>query len=137
MKRWLHANLESRDLSACGKNALVRRVKYALSRLDCYMPGDTRPGKLESRGRNVRSILQGLQDTSSESLSPFTLCLSVVYTRARAYAWHVHAWLPVRSELPPYRLAFISDSLLGCRDCVSTLTVRSQTSITYYTRKKK
>lgn len=77
---------ESRDLSACGKTRWHDGVKYALSRLDCYMPGDTRPGKLESHGRNVRSILQGLQDTSSESLSPFALCLSVVYTRARAYA---------------------------------------------------
>lgn len=72
---------------------------------------------------------------TSESLSPFALCLSVVHTRARAYAWHVHAWLPAFGTLPPYRLAFISDSLLGCRDCVSTLTVRSRTSIAY-TRKK-
>lgn len=94
---------ESRDLSALWKNALANEAgaKYALSRLDCYIPGDTRPGKLESRGRNVRSILQGLRDTSSESLSPFALCLSVVHTRARAYAWHVHAWLTAFGTLPP------------------------------------
>lgn len=78
---------DSRDLSALlEKRVGATAARYTLSRLDCYVPGDTRPGKLESRGRNVRSILQGLQDTSSESLSPFALCLSVVHTRARAYA---------------------------------------------------
>lgn len=78
---------------------------------------------------------RGCGTPSSESLSQFALCLSVVHTRARAYAWHVYAWLPAFGTLPPYRLAFISDSLLGCRDCVSTLTVRNRTSI-IYTRKK-
>lgn len=52
---------ESRDLSACGETHWRDEAKYALSRLDCYIPGDTRPGKLESRGRNVRTILQGLR----------------------------------------------------------------------------
>jgi len=127
---------ESRDLfRIVGKTYWCDRARYVPSRLDCYIPGDTRPSKLESRGRNVHSILQGLRDMSSESLSPFALCLSVVHTRARAYAWHVHAWLPAFRILPPYRLAFISDSLLGCRDCVSTLTVRSRTSIAYIRKK--
>lgn len=38
-----------------------------------------------------------------------------------------HRCLRTGSPPSPYRLAFISDFLLGCRDCVSTLTVRSRT----------